>query len=416
MKILENLPYFYNPIKCKCDFLIIDNFEPSDLLTGFRVKEFNHYLNSTENFKLLTFSPFIFTKNWKNNIKNKNIDWATPMSNSSYKRKLKIYLNKFNISADKFLFMQNRPYEAKGAYLMFLYNTYLAKNFLEKNKIPFVFTLFPGGGLRLNHEFSDYMLKEVFSSPMFKGCFVPQKIIYDYIIAKGFTTEDKLFFSYGGGFFQFTKNDVLPKKWYKKDKETFDISFVAYRYMKKGLDKGFDTVIYTLKELVKKYPFIHLHCVGTNTLDDFDDDFSDIQNNLHIYPSQKADFFPEFFANIDMALAPCRANVLAKGAFDGFPLTCEAGYFGVPIFCSDELQMNYNYKNGEELIIIKPNVNDVIEKIDYYINHLEELRAIGNLGQAQIQNFFAFEHQVNQRNKFLNKFLDTAMRYNNETK
>ena len=394
----------------KCNFLIIDNYEPSSLQTGFRVKEFNYLLNTVKNAKLLTFSMLMYDSwsDWEK--RKKDIDWSTPIDFYNYKINVKKYCDYFGEKDNsKFAFLFNRDYQAKGVYIMFLYNTYLAKNFCEKNNIPFVFTLFPGGGFKLDHEFSDYMLKSVFSSPMFKGCYIPQKIIYDYVVNKGFTTEDKLFFRYGGGFFQFTKEDVLPRIHYNEGKDTFDICFIAYRYMKKGLDKGFDLAIYSLRELIKKYPFVHLHCVGTNTLKDFKEDFSDIKNNLHIYSSQKAEFFPEFFQKMDIALAPCRPNTLDKGAFDGFPLTTEAGYFGVPIFCTDELKMNHNYQEGKELVIIKPDVEDIVAKIEYYINNLDELKTIGTEGQKKIQTLFDIHKQQADRIEFLQKYLDIEL-------
>lgn len=406
-----NAFWIYNPIPFKTEFLIIDNFEPSSLLTGFRTKEFNFLLKKIPNSNLLTMSNLIYKmSDLKERLESKEIVWSSPMSYRTYKNQLKDYTEYFKMSSKKFIFMQNRPYKANGAYIMFLYNAYLSLKFLEKNKIPFVFTLFPGGGLRLNHDFSDKMMYDVFSSPMFKGCFVPQKIIYDYILQKGFTTEDKLFFEYGGGFFQFTKNDVLPKLYYKKDKETFDICFVAYRYMEKGLDKGFDLVIYSLRELIKKYPFIHLHCVGTNTLEDFYDDFSDIKNNIHFYGSQKSDFFPAFFQKMDMALAPNRVNILDKGAFDGFPLMSEACFFGVPIFCTDELGLNHNYIDKHDLVIIKPELTNICENIEYFINNLEELKKIGLNGKEKIQNYFNLEKQQSDRLKFINKFIDLKIK------
>ena len=405
--IKKNIGQAYNIVPHKNNFIIIDNFEPSQLLTGFRVKEFNFLLNKIYDSKLLTMSNLIYKySDLDNRIKTNDIIWSTPMSKNSYKKLSYKYCKYFSISKKQLLYMQNRKYEANGAYIMFLYNAYLSLKFLEKNKIPFVFTLFPGGGFKLNHEFSDKMMKDVFSSPMFRGCFVPQKIIYDYILEKNFTTEDKLFFEYGGGFFQFTPDDILQKQHYKETKETFDIAFVAYRYMKKGLDKGFDLAIYSLKQLVKKYPFIHLHCVGTNTLEDFEDDFSDIKDNLHLYGSQKSNFFPEFFQKMDIALAPNRVNVLDKGAFDGFPLMVEAGFFGVPIFCTDELGINHNYTDKQDLIIIKPEIEDIIQKIEYYLQNLDELKQIALNGQKKIQFYFDNTKQENDRCKFINKYLD----------
>lgn len=397
--------YIAKPIPIKANLLILDNFEPSWLLAGFRVKEFNWLLSSIQNCKLLNFSNVIYKlSDWKK--ERKYISWSCPQSLSRYSANKKNYVKHFHIADNKIIRLQNRHYIANGAYCMFIYNAYMSLKFLEKNKIPFVFTLFPGGGLKLNQEFSDHMLKTVFESPMFRGVFVPQKIIYDYLIDKQLCPKDKIFFDYGGGFVQFTEHDVLPKLWYKKDKPTFDVSFVAHRYMDKGLDKGFDLFLYTAREIIKKYPFVHFHCVGTCTLDDFDEDFSDIQNNLHMYGAQTMDFFPAFYQKMDLNISPNRPFVLDKGAFDGFPLSIEAMIFGVPLFCTDELKQNYNYNAGKELVIIKPDVDDITSKIEHYINNHQELYAIGIAGQEKIKKLFDLEHQKKKRKEFLSKYLD----------
>ena len=394
-------------IPTKAKLLVVDNFEPSFLQTGFRVKEFIWLLKNAPDCKLLTFSSDIMVYNdWMKRQKTKQIIWSTPQPSKIYKKHVMQYAKKFNVDKKRFLFLRCKKYKADGAYLMFLYNAYLSKNFLEKNKIPFVFTLFPGGGLRLDHEFSDFMLQSVFSSPMFRGVFVPQKVIYDYLIQKNLCPKDKIYFSYGGGFFQFTKTDVLPKQWYKKDKSTFDISFVAYKYMNQGLDKGFDLVIHAAKELVKKYPFVHFHCVGTNTLDDFDEDFSDIADNLHFYGSRTSDFFPSFYAKMDMALSPNRPNMLDKGSFDGFPLSVEAMWFGVPLFCTDELKLNHNYDAGKDLVIIHPDLQDITEKIETFIKKPDLLQQIGTRGQQTVQHYFDINKQQSDRAKFINKYLN----------
>ncbi len=393
-------------IPIKTNLLIIDNFEPSYLLSGFRVTEFNYLLSNIKNCKLLNFSQVIYKYcKWKH-ARKKNIFWTKPQTPSQYRNNKRNYVKLFGINKKNIIQLESRPYKANGAYLMFIYNAYLALRLLEKNKIPFVFTLFPGGGLRLNYKFSDHMLKTVFASPMFRGVFVPQKIIYDYLLDKKLCPKEKIFFDYGGGFVQFTEKDVLPKLWYKQDKNTFDISFVAHRYMEKGLDKGFDLFLYAAREIVKKYPFVHFHCVGTCTIDDFKDKFDDIKNNLHFYGSQKMDFFPSFYQNIDINISPNRPFILAPGAFDGFPLSIEAMLFGVPLFCTDELKQNYNYVADKELVIIKPDVKDIVNKIEYYLTHLKELHNIGKSGQTKINEFFNLEYQKSQRKKFLYKFLN----------
>ena len=393
--------------KTDSSLLILDNFEPSWLLTGFRVTEFNYLLNNIPQSRLLTFSEDVFNySDWKYRSSVGDINWNFPMSIRKYNKYKRKYISHFDLQDSQLLYMcADLKYNARGAYCMFIYNAYLSYKFLEQNNIPFVFTLFPGGGFRLNHSFSDHMLKSVFASPMFRGVYAPQKVIVDYLVGKKLCPKEKIFFSYGGGFFQFTKRDVLPHKNYKTDKPTLDICFIAYKYMDKGLDKGFDLFVYAAREIIKKYPFVHFHNVGTHTLDDFNDDFSDIQDNFHMYGSKTPDFFPEFFSKMDIALSPNRPNVLDQGAFDGFPLCVEPMFFGVPLFCTDELGLNYNYVPDKELVIVKPDVADIVSAIEFYIKHPKKLQDVGRAGQIKAQKYFDRKYQEEQRRKFIKKYL-----------
>jgi hypothetical protein len=60
---------------------------------------------------------------------------------------------------------------------------------------------------------------------------------------------------------------------------------------------------------------------------------------------------------MDAILSPNVPFVLAKGFFDGFPTgACmEAGICGVPVICTDELELNTELKDGHDIIIVKPN-------------------------------------------------------------
>jgi len=68
---------------------------------------------------------------------------------------------------------------------------------LEKNKIPFVFTLYPGGGFGFEEESSDAKLKKVLSSKYFKKVIVTQRATYEYLVRKNFCSKEKISFIFG---------------------------------------------------------------------------------------------------------------------------------------------------------------------------------------------------------------------------
>lgn len=389
------------------ELLIVDNFEPSFLKAGFRVIEFNHFLRNIQNSYLLTFSDNIYKySDWRKRDNPREIVWSKPKNYQDYCKNRQEYLEYFPDLHNKLRYMVNTKYKAKGAYLMFLYNAYLAHKFLEKNKIPFVFTLFPGGGFCLNQPFSDYMLKSVCKSSMLRGIYCPQKIVYEYIIKKGYISKDKLFYKYGGGFFQMSISDIKEKKYYKQQKQTFDIAFVAYRYMPKGIDKGFDLFLEVANIIIKKYPFVHFHNVGTNGLFDYTNQYSNLKNNLHHYGSQKSSFFPEFYSKIDIVLSPNRSNVLRPGAFDGFPMAVEGSFCGSALFISNPENVQTEYKDKKHLVIIQTDVQDIVKKIEYYIHNLDQLYDISKAGQLLTQKIFDINKQKKDRNEFIEKYLN----------
>ena len=71
-----------------------------------------------------------------------------------------------------------------------------------------------------------------------------------------------------------------------------------------------------------------------------------------------------------------------------------------------ELNMNYNYEDKKELVVVKPDVSDIIYKVEYYLNHLDELMQVGMEGQKKIQAYFDIDYQKSDRKKFIQKFLD----------
>jgi hypothetical protein len=139
--------------------------------------------------------------------------------NKDFKNKLVFRTGFININARMF-------------YCIFINNIIENLTWLEKYKIPFAFTLYPGGGFVFNNVESDAKLKIVFSSKMFKHVIVTQKITEDYLVNKEFCEKENIKFIFGGVVPQLSlKKDLFNKKTYLLNKDTFDICFCAAKYM-----------------------------------------------------------------------------------------------------------------------------------------------------------------------------------------
>jgi len=139
--------------------------------------------------------------------------------------------------------------------------------------------------------------------------------------------------------------------------------------------------IESAKILIKKYPQMIFHVVG-----DFNEseiEIESIKNNIKFYGVQGAKFLADLYNHTDIFLTPNRPNILYEGAFDGFPLgRTHAQFCGVAIFTTDELNMNKEY-TMDEIVIIKPDVNDIVSKIEKYFQSPTDLYELSRKGQQR---------------------------------
>ena len=84
---------------------------------------------------------------------------------------------------------QGRESKLKLAYCVFVNATTRALPFFERNKIPFVFTIYPGGGFSMTSAYSSERLKRIVSSRYFVKVFVHHSIIRDYLLRNSICPE-----------------------------------------------------------------------------------------------------------------------------------------------------------------------------------------------------------------------------------
>ena len=152
------------------DLIILDDIFPH-LLSAFRIAEYNEYLDTFP--KSLVYSTgTAFT------IINELRSFCTVVKEyeAHYPKFAKRVLS-YNAS---------NTFKSKLVYMIFINNAYKFIDIIEKCQLPFVFTLYPGGGFKLNQEESDQKLLRVCSSPYFQKVIVTQKISHEYILKKSF--------------------------------------------------------------------------------------------------------------------------------------------------------------------------------------------------------------------------------------
>ena len=324
-------------------------------------------------------------------------------------RSLSVFINEFENLYPEFIGRTKATthdidgYSARLAYLIFLNNVNYFLESLEKKGIPFIFTLYPGGGFAINQERSDSMLRRIFSSVQFRKVIVTQQITYDYLVKNNFCTEDRIVYIFGGvmPLDTLNKSKSYKKKFFGFEKDSLDICFVAAKYMPMGTDKGYDIFIEVAKKLVESHTNINFHVVGN--FSEADIPVNGLEQNITFHGFQTLEWFDKFYIDKDIILSPNIPFALSKGAFDGFPTTScvEAGLRKVAVFCTDELKLNNHFIDNEEIVIIPHDADRIVHIIEAFYKKPDKLRSIAKKGATKMRKVFSYKSQIMPRIKLL---------------
>ncbi len=371
---------------------IIDDISPHPI-SGFRYEEFTTILKKIPGSRLLT------TGESAHILGRDGIDALI----IDYKRKYPDLADSVDI-----LYSEEETHSSL-LYCDFLGNAYANMvERAEREQTPFIFTLYPGGMFALYGENSDAMLRRVMSSPCFYKVIVTQRIVYDYLVKNGFCGEDKIEYIWGVVVPTQKLNLNISKKHYGIDKKTIDICFVAHKYSEYGQDKGYDVFISVAKKLSKKYSNVRFHVVGP-----WDKSIlsTDGISSIEYYGVQEQDWFDRFYRDKDIILSPNIDNKISSGGFDGFPTgaVTDASLRKVAMFVTDPLSLNEGrFKDGEEIVLIRHNALDIVEKISYYINHPDGLKKICERGYDKSNALYSFDKQMKPRLRLLRNAMKNA--------
>ena len=89
----------------------------------------------------------------------------------------------------------------------------------------------------------------------------------------------------------------------------------------------------------------------------------------------------------DLILSPNRPGVLGTGGFDGFPTgSCaEIGLQDTAIVCTDILKLNTDFRNGVEILLVEPDVDDIMRRMLPTIQEPLKLAQIGKSGGSRFR-------------------------------
>jgi glycosyltransferase involved in cell wall biosynthesis len=293
-------------------------------------------------------------------------------------------------------------------YCIFLNNIYQNLDWLEKYKIPFAFTLYPGGGFLIDDVEITQKLKKVFSSKYFKKVIVTQQKTYNYLLQNNFCKQEDILFIFGVVVPQVSFINDVVKSYYGKHKDSFDICFFAAKTSPLGENKGYPLFVEFMKIIAPKYKFVRFHIIGG--FDETVIDVTQIEDKITFYGYQEYSALKKIFSAVDLIISPNVPDKLGKGSFDGFPLgtVIEAALNEVVVMLTDSFNENNYFEDGEKLIIIQPNLQDIVEKFETSVNDLSRFYSIAKNGKTKFQHIYSNDFQMKPRLDMIQSLIDSS--------
>ncbi len=367
-------------------WLILDDFFPN-LLTGFRVAEYNELLARIPHLSVLS---------------------SLGEFSAEHARYTKHYPEFAN---------RVRPYApgwlvgAGLVYINFLNNAFNYLPALEQNRVPFVLTLYPGGGFGLDEPESDEKLGAVLATSLLQAIIVTQPVTEDYL--HRFAQRQRLLLPPLHRIDGVVVNPLyfLQNRWQRSpmdelNKTRLHICFVAERYMHLGANKGYPEFIEAARALAE-IQNLNWHVVGGGySPGDFD--VTMLGDRIHYHGRLTTQELSELYATMDIIVSPNRPGILHPGNFDGFPTGCcvEASLCGVAIMATDALGQNPGYVDGESILLLDlasstPVARQIENHVRQMLEHPAALFQIKIAGQGLTRQLYAPDKQIDRRQKVL---------------
>lgn len=375
-------------IKSNKGFVIFDDIIPSNL-SPWRSFEFSSIIkNIPLSYVYTDLKNFRFYnkgKTYSENVKYLKKDYP------SFDNKI-VRIKRFNIIRGKI------------AYTIFLFNIVRFFPLFSKFNIPFVFTLYPGGGFLLENDTVRNKLNSIFESDLFKGVLVNQFFVKEYLVEKLNIHSDKIKVIHG---IPINIDSYDLKVDHKKSfNQRLRMVFFANKYSEESTNKGWDIFVELSEMLIKDNEDIEFDVIGGFTKDD-------IENKVYIdkfkfHGVLTEDLFHKVLNETHIIISPNSPN-LKSGAFDGFPLaTCvTAGLFYNALIMTDYFNeaKRSGWNDGEEFVKINRKIGEIYVQVKLLISNRNKLKFIACSGRELILQNYSEEKQIKERLRFFNSVL-----------
>lgn len=354
--------------------VVLDDFFPN-LLTGFRIAEFNAYLAHWPDLAILTTQPHFEACHAQ-------------------------YAARFPQWAARV-----RPFDERAlagaalAYLNFLNNAVQFLPALQARELPFVLTLYPGGGFGIDAPDSDGKLRRVLASPLLRALVVTAPAVARYVgeFAQREALRLPRVTEIPGVVVDPAYFDVPARVHFGAGKGEPDVCFVAEKYMERGVNKGYPEFVAAAQIVAAADPTVRFHVVGSFSPADVD--LGPLNSRVRFCGTLPTAELRQFLLTMDAIVAPSRPFTLHAGNFDGFPTgACiEAAACGVAVLAADPLAQNRFFVDGRSIVLIDDVADHIAAALLTLLRAPERLRGIALAGRAVVRQHYAPERQIGSR-------------------
>ncbi|MEO6117006.1 MAG: glycosyltransferase [Pseudolysinimonas sp.] len=272
---------------------------------------------------------------------------------------------------------------------------------LQDHGVPFVVTLYPGGGLDLGSASASRKLTAVLSAPLLRAVITTQPRVTQFVRQRfpdvpvheiiGLTVNPS-YFGPGAG---------LRRDYYGKKKRRLDVAFVAHQYRPDGADKGYGTFLDTVRELRTAGIEVRAHVVGGFSARDVPDE--DLDKVLAFHGVLDTIALKKVLSSVDLVISPNRPGVLTARSFDGFPTgsVIEGGLCGAGMVATDLLEQNVLFQDGRDILIVPPDARAIAERVVSLIRSPGGIRRMAQAGLAVARDAYGVNTQLWGRRRVL---------------
>lgn len=290
--------------------------------------------------------------------------------------------------------------QAHNYYTIFLNNAVDFLRAVERAKGMFTFTLYPGGGFAIGNQASDEKLRRVTKSRSFFKVIVTQPVTLDYVLSKKLVEPERVEYVWGGVLP--TGSTPLPRR---LSNEKLRLCFIANRYDPKGLDKGLDLFILSLRRLEEENVPFEAHFIGPWHPGDLGE--SNFNSTVLFHGSIPSHLLQKKLLDMDICIFPTRNNILGQGTFDGFPTgaAVEAGLAGCLVATTNPLRQQTPLIENQDFMLINDDVNSIVETVRMFHLDRKLLLRTCNRSMTSFAKLYSIDAQMFPRVQVISEMM-----------